>query len=1359
MTEEFLYDTEARKGRWRDEAAEAAGLYTAYHFTGEGIHGLEVAYATAEQQPNRTTVRDVWKQRHGRAAAPLMVVVGYPRTKPSRALVCGPAGENPPVLDVDHSHAERLADAALREPNRHHAIRFLAGALDGDPEQLPGLRNKGLLATHELERGVPQRPDWPDAVERSQPLLGRRNHDLVRGLGYEIVQQGEHSILETTDGGAKRAVAVFLQASEQPDEPSARHGGQTPVTYALAQAEREGLTWVLAVRGGSIRLYSTTTSGAAGQRGRAETYVELALPLLPSERAGYLDLLFSSRALAPGGTIEEIQRASSDYTARLSERLRERVYNQVVPRLAVAVARQRGGTSEDDLDRHYRTSLTILFRLLFIAYAEDSRLLPLHVNGDYTRNALKSIARDIADRINAGGDLGFDNPLTPEVEPATDAAHTDLWDRCQELFTAVDKGHNRWGIPPYNGGLFSSDADINPVGPIIADLELSNGDFGPALAALLADRTPDGDVGPIDFRSLSVREFGTIYEGLLESELSVADQPLTIDSDGTYLPAGEDHNVVVEAGDVYLHDRSGARKSTGSYFTKPFAVEHLIDHAVELTLTEHLDRVREALDADRPADAADLIFDFRVADIAMGSGHFLTAVVDRLEARYTEFLTQHPIPQITAELDKLRGAAEKALGDLAETIEIENSSLLRRLIARRCVYGVDMNPISVELARVAMWIHTFVPGLPLSFLDHNLVVGDSLTGIGTIHEATDELVSDDAQASLFDDPVREALAAAEEPLRRLANIADATPADIRDARDASEAARAAVRPVEDLFDLAVAARIGEASPPLLTSIDQLETLEVGHARTVADELKVLHFPIAFPEVFLRERAGFDVILGNPPWEKVKVETHEFWGRHFPGFRALPQREKEQQAERFRQQRPDLVGTLQQERETADRLKAIIGSGPYDLGSGDTELARVFTWRFWHLIRDGGRFGVVLPRAAVLSSPGMESWRQRVLEGGAFSNVCLLTNNREWIFNAVHPQYTIGLVTVTKGDTERQVRLEGPHASLDSYVAAREREPARVSAEEFASWSDTAAFPTLNDPDDIPLYQRFLRHPLFGNEDRPDWYFRPLTETHATGDKELFAFAEDQPDGYWPVYSGSSFNLWEPETGEIYAWVHPDEITEHLYAKRLRQANHSRSAFYDVPEDLIDDRSTLPCLHPRIAFRDVARATDQRTMIAALIPPRVVPQHKAPYLLRLRGDESDEAYLLGVISTRVFDWFIRHKVEVTVSFTILNSLPVPAPDRSHPGRRRVVEIAGRLAAVDQRYEGWADAVGVGVGDVKGEEHLVAELEAAVARLYGLTPDDLFHLYSTFHPTWDHEPFMRAVLDCYDAFDFEPAEVPT
>ena len=194
-----------------------------------------------------------------------------------------------------------------------------------------------------------------------------------------------------------------MQDTEQADQPSSRFENQTPVTYALAHAERDNLPWVVAVRSGTIRLYSSSTSGAAGQRGRTETFVGLNLPLLHSEHAVYLALLFSAEALAEG-KIREIQQASSIYASDLSERLRERVCKQVVPRLAVAVAKRVGGTGEEDLERHYRTALTILFRLMFIAYAED---LPLNVNAEYTHYALKTIARRLSNMIrDPDADLG-----------------------------------------------------------------------------------------------------------------------------------------------------------------------------------------------------------------------------------------------------------------------------------------------------------------------------------------------------------------------------------------------------------------------------------------------------------------------------------------------------------------------------------------------------------------------------------------------------------------------------------------------------------------------------------------------------------------------------------------------------------------------------------------------------------------------------------------------------------------------------------------------------------------------------------------------------------------------------------------
>ena len=271
-----------------------------------------------------------------------------------------------------------------------------------------------------------------------------------------------------------------------------------------------------------------------------------------------------------------------------------------------------------------------MFRLLFVAYAEDKDLLPYRSNGLYQCNALKTLARDLADLENTGA---FD----------LDPVATSYWTQIRSLWRAVDTGNRDWAVPAYNGGMFSDDPQICPAGARIADLSFSNGEIGPALLALLVDTDPDSVYGPVDFRSLSVREFGTIYEGLLESNLSVATSDLTVANDGTYVPATGGRNVVVASGDIYLHNRSGARKATGSNFTKHFAVEHLLKYALEPVLNDHLQRLSDLLDADDDAAAADAFFDFRVADIAMGSGHFLVAAVDHIEARFSNFLAQHPI--------------------------------------------------------------------------------------------------------------------------------------------------------------------------------------------------------------------------------------------------------------------------------------------------------------------------------------------------------------------------------------------------------------------------------------------------------------------------------------------------------------------------------------------------------------------------------------------------------------------------------------------------------------------------------------------------------------------------------------------
>jgi hypothetical protein len=236
-------------------------------------------------------------------------------------------------------------------------------------------------------------------------------------------------------------------------------------------------------------------------------------------------------------------------------------------------------------------------------------------------------------------------------------------------------------------------------------------------------------------------------------------------------------------------------------------------------------------------------------------------------------------------------------------------------------------------------------------------------------------------------------------------------------------------------------------------------------------------------------------------------------------------------------------------------------------------------------------------------------------------------------------------------------------------------------------------------------------------------------------------------GWWPVYKGASFNLWNPDTGEFYAWSDPAVVVPVLRDKRVRQQRLAASAFSDFDAKWAADESTLPCQHARIAFRNVTNRTNARTLIVALVPPKIVLTNAAPYLLMSQGDERDQAYLLGVLSSIPLDWYARRVVEVNVNFHLFNAFPVPRPQRGDPRRTLIEENSGRLAAADERFEEWANACGVPVGSVtSGEErdNLIAQIDAAVALLYGLTEDDVVHIFETFHPTWDYRDRLQRVL---------------
>lgn len=1300
------------------------------------LGGFQVAVARALTTPSRQALRDLFAGRKGKTQIQLVVAVVHDGT----AHLFGPDPQAQPV-ELHVEQAERQLQSVLAEPDVLAATERFAGFRKAnDRFGVSGFTNSGLFASHHITSNVPKRSDWDALGAKGAPLLSKRGKQLIEALGFGTLPGPNGTMLLSIREHVPRAAAVLLDDSEQFDAKTPRFQ-LSPVAFGLAVASRQDVPWLIVLRKDQIRLYPGRDGVGVGAKGQAETFFEIDLSTIDSEYAALLPLIFSSEALSADGTADELLRDSSRYATELGARLRERIYDEIVPPLAVEVAQRLARSAgvplnTDGLSTAYRVTLRILFRLLFQAYAEDRALLPSGRNEGFDANSLKTNAR----RLLENDGQGFGDATT-------------IWLDLVQVWNAIDQGNPQWQIPAYNGGLFATDPDRSPEGALIKRIELPDSVLGPALKSLLIDFNDDGVQGPVDFRSLSVREFGTIYEGLLESSLSLAQEDLTVDGSGAWVPAKDGDEVHAPSGAVYFHTASGERKATGSYFTPKVVVDHLIEGSIVPALTTHLARITTHLEKGDASAAAREFFDFRVADLAMGSGHFLVAAVDKIESLMRTFLTEHAVPGVAEELLRLAAIARDALGsdDVAKS-EVDEVGLLRRQVARRCIYGLDINPMAVELARLALWIHTFVPGLPMSNLDHGLVCANSLTGIGTIEEALDALQPNrqPGQMSLFDEILTDQLASSKTLLVDVANASEANKSEVEEGARLLAEAREAADTARQIFDAAVAARIGTVEPGLILDEQSLrQVLSNPGIRQIAEELVPAHMSYLFPEVFVRESPGFDVIVGNPPWEELVYEEIKFWTLRFPGLKGQPARRQRELIDEYRASRPDLVVEMERERDASNSMRAVLAAGPFPgLERGHADLYKAFCWRFLHFTRERGRFAVVLPRTAT-SALGSAGWRSAVLDQGTFASVTNLINTGGWVFEGVHQQYSIALVVVDKG-AEGEVRVAGPFTDERGFIERAKSTAIAVEKDQLRSWSEGASFPLLPSPESFAVFLKLRESPSIGGA-RHDFEMVPMQgDFNQTTDAALWSVGDASLE--IPVLKGGSFDIWTPDYGLPHGSAREGDVKARVIQKLKRQVRTSSSAYFGMDVPTMVQEGRLPYQKPRIAFRDITNQTNTRTTIACLVPPAVLT-NKAPFLVRRRGDARAEAFVLGVLSSIAFDWYARRFVELSLNFFIFRWLPVPtfAPEKASV--RRVVEISARLAATDDRYQEWASEVGVAVGSVSSDSEkrdLVAELDALVALLFGVTDDQVELIFATFHRGWDYEARLSAVLDHYRAW---------
>ncbi|MGH2951385.1 MAG: Eco57I restriction-modification methylase domain-containing protein, partial [Solirubrobacterales bacterium] len=907
------------------------------------------------------------------------------------------------------------------------AVRHVAEEIERlDAERIAGVSARGIGTEHLLAKRLPGQDRWSQLAELAPPETKTDWRDVLAELGYGLERLPQRGWLATSAGKPalvihpKRSAAEFARLDEE---------GRLPEGALLADCDRHGAPFGLLAAGARMRLLH-----AGGEEaGQASRYLELDAALIEPESRPLLGLL-APAYLAEGGLAGVLAEAR-DYGADLRLRIDRALRQRILPDLGRELGRwafDEGLELSDDTVRAdlEAAALTFVFRALFLLYAESAGYLPMS-NQTYASKSMTRIAQRAAEELDVA-----------------DPRSSSLWRDIATLVEAMRDGQTAWGVPPYNGALFAPDGFDGA--ETLERASIPDAALAAALVALARD--PDDPETGVDFSGLEIGHLGHIYEGLLSLRLSVADRELRYDErSDRYVAPGPDEEPDVSSGELLWLTNEGGRKGGGVYYTRSELVRHLVRRAVRERFAVHLAEVRELAERD-PAAAAEKLFDFYVLDPACGSAHFLVEVVDELADRIAELLGEVSLPAVRDELESLRAAAGATFG-----AGIEDAALLKRLVLKRCVFGVDLSPMGAEIAKVSLWLSTFVPGLSLAYLDHNIRVGNSLIGVAR-PEALGPAEEERGTGAMFGDPVTDAISAAATEAARLREIADRTPDEVEASEEAAAALAERVEGAKRLFDLWTAQPLGledlrltgtkdekaSISPRRAVAIHgpQIVAGEVlpqdGSAGDLADEHRALHWPLAFAEAFARENPGFDVVVGNPPWEEVNVDELTFYALHRPGLRAMPESPRREATEKLLRARPELAQLLAEERDRLAAQRAYLSpAGGYTPGPGNADLYEFFCQRYRQLVRSGGSLGVVLPRSVFLAK-GSEEFRRWLFDEAVPRRIDFLLNRRRWAFDT-HPQYTVALLAAER-------RTPGEDDELEvAGVASSAREFAEQSA--------------------------------------------------------------------------------------------------------------------------------------------------------------------------------------------------------------------------------------------------------------------------------------------------------------------------
>lgn len=1103
-------------------------------------------------------------------------------------------------------------------------------------------------------------------------------------LGYELrynprafVVDGMSFAISHRAGEPESAPPVHIVGARQDLGRLAPSGRPRLSPHALVQEylNRSEHLWGLTTNGLTLRLLRDSTFV------RRQAYVEFDLRAI-LEEDGFADFVLLYRLLhrsrlpqddAPQTCLlERYYQHALEQGGRVREHLRDGVEvciqtlaNGLLQHPANGSLRQQFGEGKLTSAAFYHDLLRLVYRFLFLLVAEERGLM-----GDdprYLAHYSVTRLRRLAEQRTAYSD------------------DQDLWHSlCALWLTLADEEMAALlHLPPLNGELFS------PL--VLESAVITNRDLLQAFWHLaFYQDSPSQPPRRVNYAALDTEELGSVYESLLD-----------------YSPV-----VTVDAAGRPKFDliHGSERKSTGSYYTPPELVSELVASALEPVLQARLRAART------PEEQARALLSLRVLDPAAGSGHFLLAAARRLGKELARIRTgeDEPAPE------QVRAAT--------------------REVVAHCIYGVDKNPLAVELCRVALWLESHAEGKPLTFLDHRIKCGDALVGVLDLHAledgvpdaAFDPVSGDDkrraadlkrhnrrereGQLALFAWNPNAVLTPLLAVSRQIEALPDDTLAHVRRKQQLYETRFADPhwRRQQEACDLWTAAFFQDLSAAPITTdvvrrhLDGQPVLPqtLAQAVALAEENRFFHWPLEFPEVLAA--GGFDVVLGNPPWERIKLQEQEFFAARDPDIAKAPNAAaRKRLIEQLPRCNPELWQAYRRALHAAESASRFLrGSGQYPLtGRGDINTYSVFAERVRALLRPGGRAGILLPTGIATDATNQFFFADLVEKGQLVSLFDF--ENREGLFPAVDSRIKFCLLTLEQlplasheAPAGERLQPAAVRCSQFAFFCTRaehlhdERRRFSLSAEEIAHINpNTRTLPVFRTRQDADLTRAiYARVPVLVNERTGEnpWGVRFLAMFHMSNDSHLFRTqAELERAGYrlvgnvfvaptsapedplmgaggsgmrmLPLYEAKMIWHYDHRYGS-YAGVGARTSTQ---LPTLADAAHADPGFlaqpwYWVPAAEVEARLGNWPRRWLLGFRRITRATDERTAIFSLLP-RVGVGNKIPILIFDGPDSARLTCLLGNTSSVVFDFAARQKIGgVTMNFFYVKQFPVLPP---------------------------------------------------------------------------------------------------